>query len=271
MRGQLPERLAPPGDLRPAQLGIILVGRVIAGHIGATLIDLSRRGLLRIEEVPGGDSPQWLLTDLRDQELDPDEPLLPFEMILLGGLFGPQAQVHLPGIGGELIPTLNRVRAELRRDAVRHGWLRRWRRDRRTEQGEQLLGQIQGFRRELRVRILSGTGVPPALAPYMMIFGLATPPAIDTESRDGTVTRRSGEISWARLGVFSGTWQACVNHAGANGSHGRSDAFSQQWSAPPSHDHGNAGHHSGHGGYGGYGGGDHIGGGHGGFGHAGHS
>ena len=159
MCGQLPERLAPPADLRPAQLGIILVGRVIAGHIGATLIDLSRRGFLRIEEVADDDSPQWLLTDLRDQGPDPDEPLLPFEMILLGRLFGPQAQVPLPGIGGQLIPALNRVRTELRRDAVRHGWLRRWRRDQRTEQGEQLLGQIQGFRRELRARALSGSVV----------------------------------------------------------------------------------------------------------------
>jgi hypothetical protein len=68
MSGHLTEQPASPDDLRPAQLGIILVGRVIAGHIGATLIDLSQRGFLCIEEVPG-DSPQWLLTDLRDQEL----------------------------------------------------------------------------------------------------------------------------------------------------------------------------------------------------------
>jgi hypothetical protein len=267
MRGQLPERLTPPGDLRPAQLGIILVGRVIAGHIGATLIDFSGRGILRIEEVPGGDSPQWLLTDLRDQEPDPDEPLLPFEKILLSGLFGPQAQVRLPGIGGELIPTLNRVRAELRQDAVRRGWLRRWRRDRRTEQGEQLLGQIQGFRRELRARALSGAGAPAVLAPYVMIFGLAAAPAAVIEPRDSTVTRRSGEIPWARLEVFSATWQVCVKNAGAHGGNGRPDDFSHQWSAPPSHDHGHAGHHSGHTGYGG---GDHFGGRHGGFGHGGH-
>jgi hypothetical protein len=267
MSGQLTGRLTPPGDLRPAQLGIIVVGRVIAGHIGATLIDLSRRGFLRIEEVPGGDSPQWLLTDLRDQEPGPGEPLLPFEAVLLGGLFGSEAQVRLPGIGDELIPALNRVRAELRRDAVRRGWLQRWRRGRRTEQGGQLLRQVQGFRRELRARALTGAGVPAALAPYMMIFGLAAAPATDTEPRDGTVTRRSGEVPWARLEVFSTAWQVCVNHAGANGSNGRSGDFSHQWSAPPSHDHGNVGHHSGHGGYGG---GDHFGGGHGGFGHAGH-
>ncbi len=213
---------------------------------------------------------------MRDQEPDPDEPLLPFEMILLGGLSGPQAQVCLPGIGGELIPTLNRVRAELRRDAVRHGWLRRWRRDQRTEQGEQLLGQIQGFRRELRARALSGAGVPAVLAPYMMIFGLAAAPAAVIESRDSTVTWRSGEIPWGRLEAFTRAWQVCVNDAGAHRGHGRADDFSRQWTAPPSHDHGHAGHHSGHAGYGGghfgggHSGGGHSGGGHGGFGHAGH-
>jgi hypothetical protein len=44
MGGHLTEKLAPPQDLRPAQLGIILVGRVIVGHIGATLTDLCQHG-----------------------------------------------------------------------------------------------------------------------------------------------------------------------------------------------------------------------------------
>jgi hypothetical protein len=52
MGGHLTEKLASPQDLRPAQLGIILVGRVIVGHIGATLIDLCQRGFLRIEDAP---------------------------------------------------------------------------------------------------------------------------------------------------------------------------------------------------------------------------
>jgi hypothetical protein len=35
-------------------------------------------------------------------------------------------------IGDVLLPALNRFRAQLRRDAVRHGWLRRWHTDKRT-------------------------------------------------------------------------------------------------------------------------------------------
>jgi len=50
----------PPGELRPAQLGIVALGRVVFGHLSATLADLAGRGLLRIEEIPGGDDPDWL-------------------------------------------------------------------------------------------------------------------------------------------------------------------------------------------------------------------
>jgi hypothetical protein len=65
MQGGQPKDLTPPGNLRPAQLGIVLVGRVILGHVTATLVDLAQRGFLRIEEVDGQADPSWLLTDLR--------------------------------------------------------------------------------------------------------------------------------------------------------------------------------------------------------------
>jgi hypothetical protein len=184
-------------------------------------------------------------------------------MTLLDGLFGPQAQVRLVGIGGELVPALNRVRAELGRDAVRSGWLRRWRRDQRTEQGEQLFRQIQGFRQELRARALSGAGVSGFLAPYMMIFGLAAAPGADAAAHHDTATRPSTEIPWERLEVFTQTWQSCVNAAGANSGNGRSGDFARQWSTPHGHDHENPGHQSG---YDGYGGGSDSGNGFGGFG-----
>jgi hypothetical protein len=251
MTGKLTERLAPPRDLRPAQLGIILIGRVIVGHLGATLVDLCVRGFLRIEEVPDDDGAQWLLTDLRGQAPSPGVPPLPFEMTLLDGLFGPQAQVRLVGNGGELVPALNRVRAELGRDAVRSGCLRRWRRDQRTEQGEQLFRQIQGFRQELRARALSGAGVSGFLAPYMMIFGLAAAPGADVALHHDTATRPSAEIPWERLEAFTQTWQSYVNAAGANSGNGRPGDFARQWSAPPGHDHANPGHQSGYDGYGG--------------------
>jgi hypothetical protein len=242
MSGKLTERLAPPRDLRPAQLGIILIGRVIVGHLGATLADLCARGFLRIEEVPDDDGAQWLLTDLRGQDPSPGVPPLPFEMTLLDGLFGPQARVRLVGIGGELVPALNRVRAELGRDAIRNGWLRRWRRDQRTEQGEQLFRQIQGFRQELRARALSGA---------------------ETAAHQDMATRPYPEIPWERLEAFTQTWQSYVNAAGANSGNGRPGDFARQWSTLPGHDHANPGHQSG---YDGYGGGSDSGNGFGGFG-----
>jgi hypothetical protein len=50
----------PPADLRPAQLGIVLLGRVILGHIAAMLVDLAQRGFILIEEIPGVDDRDWL-------------------------------------------------------------------------------------------------------------------------------------------------------------------------------------------------------------------
>ena len=40
-----------PGGVRPGQVSILLLGRVIIGDIAVTLVDLARRGLLT---VPGG-------------------------------------------------------------------------------------------------------------------------------------------------------------------------------------------------------------------------
>src|SRR5690242_8761967 len=41
-----PRPPTPPEGLRPAQLGIVLLGRVIVGHASATLVDLAQRGLI---------------------------------------------------------------------------------------------------------------------------------------------------------------------------------------------------------------------------------
>ena len=205
MSGQLTERLAPPRDLRAAEFGIILVGRVIAGHLGATLVDLCVRGLLRIEEIPGDDGAQWLLTDRRGQAPGPGPSPLPFEMALLDGLFGPQAQVRLPGIGNELVPALNRVRTELGRDAIRDRLAKALApRTAVRSKASSCSGRSRASGQELRARALSGAGVPALLAPYMMIFGLAAERlGGGLVSHDDTATRRLSEIPWARLEAFA--------------------------------------------------------------------
>ena len=95
------ESLTPPADLRPAQVGIVLVGRVVLGHIGATLVDLAQRGFLRIEEIPDDDE-DWLLTDLRGPAAT-RTGLLPFEATLLDGLFIEQPAVRLGQISQDLV------------------------------------------------------------------------------------------------------------------------------------------------------------------------
>ena len=95
--GEVRESLTPPADLRPAQLGVILLGRAIFGHISATLVHLEQRGFLRLDEISGDDQ-DWLLTDLRDQAAARGG-LLGYEATLLDGLFDLQSAVRLGEAG----------------------------------------------------------------------------------------------------------------------------------------------------------------------------
>ena len=91
MPGEPADSVIPPGGLRPAQLGIVALSRVVFGHLSATLADLAERGFLRIEEIPGSDDRDWLLTDLRDTA--PGQGgLLRFEATLLDGLLSQRSQ-----------------------------------------------------------------------------------------------------------------------------------------------------------------------------------
>jgi hypothetical protein len=64
-----------------------------------------------------------------------------FGATLLDGLLARQ-QVRLSALGRDLIPVLDKTRTRLRQDAVRAGWLRRFRQEQRTPRGEQLLKEI---------------------------------------------------------------------------------------------------------------------------------
>ena len=267
MRAERPQALTPPEGLRPAQLGIVLLGRVIVGHASATLVDLSQRGLLGIEEVRGDAGADWVLTDLRGQVAGGGPPL-GFEMALLDGLFGDQPQLHLSKIGDVLRPALDRFRAKLRREAVRHGWLRRWHSDKRTPRGEQLLTQIHRFRRELRtLAAAADSGAVRDLALYAMIFGLVSS-SVSLDNAHDAAGAPSGETEapWSQSDRFATDWrEACTMYlASADARNGSGPAgpgdVVHEWSSPGHHSHGAHGYDSGHGGYdSGYG---HHGGGH---------
>ncbi len=57
----MPVTPVPPDQIRPGQLGAVLLGRVIIGDIAATLVDLSVRGLLAVEECDESGQTGWLL------------------------------------------------------------------------------------------------------------------------------------------------------------------------------------------------------------------
>jgi hypothetical protein len=247
-----------------------LLGRVIVGHASATLVDLAQRGLIGMEEVRGDAGADWVLTDLRGQVAGGGPPL-GFEMTLLDGLFGRQRQLRVSEIRDVLLPALNRFRGQLRRDAVRHGWLRRWHTDKRTPRGEQLLAQIHGFRRELRTLAAAGdAGAWQVLAPYAMIFGLVSSPvSLDNAQDTGGAQPREAEAPWSRSGRFAADWRAACTmflaapHSGHVPGTERPGDVIHEWSTPGDHSHGAHGHDSGHGGYGSghgdYGGGHHAG------------
>jgi hypothetical protein len=226
MQAGQPKGVTPPQDLRPAQLGIVLRGRVILGHVTATLVDLAQRGFLGLDEVQGNTGPDWLLTDLRDH-------------------------------------------------ATHGSRLRRWRRDQRSPRGEQLLKQIQVFRRELRALAVSGDSEALAgLVPYAMIFGFGAPSTVNVnDSHDLGTDRQGGKVPWSQSDRFATSWlAACAPALNQHGHRHQSGAdrhgdLIREWSAPHDHTGGGRGHDLGHDGYGGYG--DHGGGFHGG-GHSGH-
>jgi hypothetical protein len=83
------------GWLRPGQAGVIVIGAVRPVHIAATLVDLSGRGYLRIEEADG-DDPDWLITKVRPAPVPGrGEGLLRYEKTLLRRVLRDGGQVRL--------------------------------------------------------------------------------------------------------------------------------------------------------------------------------
>lgn len=81
-----PVEFAPPEDIRPGQVGVLVDEEANPADITATIVDLAVRGYLRIEEIPKRwilGKPDWRLVQLRDS----DGGLLRYEATLLDGLF----------------------------------------------------------------------------------------------------------------------------------------------------------------------------------------
>jgi hypothetical protein len=166
---------APPDGIRPGQLGVVMLRRVIIGDIAATLVDLSIHGLLRVEEQSGGGHTDWLVSPLRTTApRHRRESLLRYERTLLDELARSGPAASLPSLAPRIPQVLEAARAALIRDAVHRGWLRRLHHDQRTEAGEQLAARIRAFQHGLR-QLAAEQGedaLTGPLLPYALHFGM---------------------------------------------------------------------------------------------------
>src|SRR5579864_1333926 len=115
----------PPQNMRPAQLGLILDEKADTKDVTATIVDLAVRGHLTISEVQG--ARDWLLT----WKAAPVDDVLPYEKILLDGLFAGRQQVKLSELKGTCLPTLRYSETQVLQDAmnrrlfqIRPDWVR---------------------------------------------------------------------------------------------------------------------------------------------------
>ena len=122
-----PVEYVPPDDLRPGQIGTLVDEAANTIDVTATIVDLAVRGYLRIEEIPKEGlfgKPDWNLVRLKS-----GEDLLPYERILLTGLFEDAneaadgtSSVLVSKLKTKFVARLHRVQNALYDDAVERGW-----------------------------------------------------------------------------------------------------------------------------------------------------
>jgi hypothetical protein len=122
----VPVRFRPPEGLPPALLGLIVDERVDAVDISATVVDLARRGHLRITEqetkVLWIRRSDWRLTRTPGEVAADDPELRPYERQLLDGLFEDGDEVDVSDLTGSFAEEYRKVQ----RSIYEEGRLRRW-------------------------------------------------------------------------------------------------------------------------------------------------
>jgi hypothetical protein len=158
--------------LKPGEISLVLLGRVVMGDIAVTLVDLAQRDLLKVEEADEG--ADWLLTSSRG--VSARRAIAEYETKLLEKLADRGRAVPLSSLGAGFGGDLGRIRNAMEGEAVAQGWLRRLHHDRRTPKGEELARSVRSFQRELR-KLKSAGGeeaVGGTLLPFALRFGLVS-------------------------------------------------------------------------------------------------
>jgi uncharacterized protein (TIGR04222 family) len=116
-----PVEFAPPDGIRPGQIGTLIDERANTVDVSATIVDLAVRGFLQIEEIPKEGffgKPDWRLVR---SDAD-DAALLPYERMLLEGLFRDGRETTLSALRTTFADRLRKVEDSLYTDARDEGW-----------------------------------------------------------------------------------------------------------------------------------------------------
>jgi uncharacterized membrane protein YgcG len=118
---EAPVEFAPPGDIRPGQVGTLIDERANVLDVTATIVDLAVRGHLVIHELPKHGllgKPDWRLIRLDHEGSD----LLPYEDRLLDGLFRDGSEVTVSELRTTFVDRLHQVQEALYADAMKRRW-----------------------------------------------------------------------------------------------------------------------------------------------------
>jgi uncharacterized membrane protein YgcG len=114
----------PPEKIRPGQTGLLIDETADTIDVTATIVDLAVRGYLSIRELPKEGwfgSKDWQLERLKDA----DTNLLPYERIVLTGLFDTGSPRNLSDLKNKFYDDLAKAKKSLYEDAVSRRWFPR--------------------------------------------------------------------------------------------------------------------------------------------------
>jgi hypothetical protein len=127
-RGDYGVEYTPPDGLRPGQVGTLVDEQANPLDVTATIVDLAVRGYLRIEEIPKHGL--FGKPDYRLARLKPGDDLMPYERLLLDGLFEHAKEqdetgnsaVKMSQLKTKFVSRLKQVQEALYDDAVKRSW-----------------------------------------------------------------------------------------------------------------------------------------------------
>jgi hypothetical protein len=158
--------------LKPGEISLVILSRVVMGDIAVTLVDLAQRDLVRVEETDDG--ADWLLTP--SHGVSARQAIAEYETKLLEKLSGRGQAVRLSSLAADLGRDLGKVRHALEREVVAQGWVRRLHHNQRTPKGEELARHVRSFQRELRKFKSDGgeEAIGGTLLPFALRCGLVS-------------------------------------------------------------------------------------------------